>query len=595
MKHAAFQEKISQKNGARPRELAVDPLKGAPKHKGCRQPFWVLNGKPCHRDTTDAVKISCGKCFPCVMVKKQMLIGRLAGQAVSSDHTIFVTLTYRDNADGSTPYNATALIKDDVELFKRTMRNRYGTFEYLIAGEYGERKRRAHWHGLLYFTKALRVPNWFELPPIVEWEYKMAKMRYRLAPKGSTVEHCGKLVDATGSFPVKIGGNTYTVFPPSRSGNPGVPARFRVLVPEWPHGHIDVCIPTSGAFGYVAKYVLKAEDAKVLHHNGASSLAPQEDEDGKRINYFTKSRRLGLDYIKSVGVDHALQGHQPKDSLYRVGDIKYKNGPKKGKYVPFTMTRAQRREYIRAFLRETARQLVAGKKKEFEPQTEFLLNFIDRDTDGDPTFGAHRFSIALAARFTSTSVRSRLNAAVTAKKVSELEPEERRHQSFPFASKQYDDISAKFFRDGVIEIEEKGDIDVFPWLLSLNGPDLERQFDALPFYVSPAARSDIANHGRALLADFKANAPVTERRVREDVEANLKRLARFNRQSVDKVVSEWTAAVCPLPADYGGDIPPRAYGLPVFWRGGDFTPTDKERFPLWCFFLKEAHALGHGP
>lgn len=537
-----------------------------------------------------------------------MLIGRLAAQWASSKYTRFVTLTYRDNDDGSTPYNATELIRSDAELFRKRMKNNFDPFQYLIVGEYGERKGRAHWHGLLYFEENSNFPLWFLVPDYVDWSYKMAKMRYQIAPAGSTVKHGDTIVDAAGSFPVTVThgdkSQTFTVFPPSRTSKSG-PPRFRVLVPEWPHGHMDICIPNSGAFAYVAKYVLKSEDAKVLNHNGSTSLAPQEDEDGKRINYFLRSRNLGMDFIRSEGKRSAAKGIEPKDSTYRVSGIKYQRGPKAGKYKQFIMTRAQRREYLRAYLREFARLLIAGKRKSFEAKGEFLQAFLNADAAADPVFAAQQFSTALASRFTFQSARSRVQIALGQQKIAALPPAERdtlRDASVPLAVRRFflpvvGQIVATVYRDATFDLREVGPAGdgVFPWLLSRLG-HVERQFDALPFRVPPQTRSEILGLVDDALASFEAAGLSAVPRALEECRNGFSGALEANRKACDAVTGRWGAPPVPLPTHLGGDIPPRSYGLPDQWSKADFTPADEKQFPLWCFFMKEAMAsVGGSP
>ena len=63
-----------------------------------------------------------------------------------------VTLTYKGDVPGSV-----TLLTADVQKFVRSLRKAGHKVRYMIAGEYGERKGRAHWHAVLFFKG--KVPS----------------------------------------------------------------------------------------------------------------------------------------------------------------------------------------------------------------------------------------------------------------------------------------------------------------------------------------------------------------------------------------------------------------------------------------------------
>lgn len=97
------------------------------------------------------LKVACGSCLGCRLARSAEWAVRLQHEyAVSSFDTepFFLTLTY-DQAhlpsDGSLHY-------DHVQLFMKNLRDAYpkATLRYYVAGEYGEKFRRPHWHMILY-------------------------------------------------------------------------------------------------------------------------------------------------------------------------------------------------------------------------------------------------------------------------------------------------------------------------------------------------------------------------------------------------------------------------------------------------------------
>lgn len=70
-----------------------------------------------------------------------------------------MTLTYGRDKDGVDRHErATVLTYSDVQIWLKRLRNDGYPARYIIAGEYGTRKGRAHWHGVIFWQK--------KIPPI---------------------------------------------------------------------------------------------------------------------------------------------------------------------------------------------------------------------------------------------------------------------------------------------------------------------------------------------------------------------------------------------------------------------------------------------
>jgi hypothetical protein len=111
----------------------------------------------------DGTEVACRKCKLCNRNRVNDLVGRCIAESRYSKKTYAVTLTYANDAG----VNAVTLVYKDVQDFLKRLRKRYDV-RYIVAGEYGTAKGRAHWHIILFFKD--------EYPEIkenvrVDWEY----------------------------------------------------------------------------------------------------------------------------------------------------------------------------------------------------------------------------------------------------------------------------------------------------------------------------------------------------------------------------------------------------------------------------------------
>lgn len=103
------------------------------------------------------IPVPCGHCSACLRNRMNEWISRLRCEKLVHDCGSFVTLTYKDNPGD--------LFKRDVQLFLKRLRNASRDFgvpdfklRYFVAGEFGSKKGRPHWHGLLFGLDALSSP-----------------------------------------------------------------------------------------------------------------------------------------------------------------------------------------------------------------------------------------------------------------------------------------------------------------------------------------------------------------------------------------------------------------------------------------------------
>jgi hypothetical protein len=132
--------------------------------------------------------VACGSCSWCRSNRQNDFVGRCLAEQKMSQNTLALTLTYR-----GTGVDTVTLFYVDVQQMLKHLRNDGYSVRYICAGEYGEKKGRAHWHIVLFF-------------------------------KGSA---------------------------------PELPLASRVIWKYWPHGHVYAQHPDASGFKYLMKYTLK--------------------------------------------------------------------------------------------------------------------------------------------------------------------------------------------------------------------------------------------------------------------------------------------------------------------------------------------------
>lgn len=108
-------------------------------------------------------RVKCGQCRICIANRIKDLVGRCLAEQAHATNCFAVTLTYADN-----PIGSVVLQYRDVQLMLKRLRADGYSVRYLCAGEYGERKGRAHWHCALFFRGAIPL---VEQDRRVNWKY----------------------------------------------------------------------------------------------------------------------------------------------------------------------------------------------------------------------------------------------------------------------------------------------------------------------------------------------------------------------------------------------------------------------------------------
>lgn len=97
--------------------------------------------------------VGCGKCQPCCINKRRVIVARLMLEARDHPASFFCTLTYdKEHLPDGDKFPGGNLRPTDLQLFLKLLRRRYsaGKVRYYARGEYGDRTGRAHYHIILY-------------------------------------------------------------------------------------------------------------------------------------------------------------------------------------------------------------------------------------------------------------------------------------------------------------------------------------------------------------------------------------------------------------------------------------------------------------
>lgn len=169
--------------------------------------IWVERGP-----NWEQLPVPCKSCWRCKQNRVNDYVARSMAEASTSKFTCCVSMTYADRSDLADK----VLHPRHFQLFMKLLRRAGHKVRYLVSGEYGELKGRAHFHALLFFT---HIEN-----------------------RGQTAFYNeGHIEDPETSAPF------------SRE----IPHKRTVHVREWPHGHIKCdWTATEQAARYVCKYLL---------------------------------------------------------------------------------------------------------------------------------------------------------------------------------------------------------------------------------------------------------------------------------------------------------------------------------------------------
>lgn len=106
------------------------------------------------------ISVPCGKCSSCLANKRSEWVFRLKQEYLSSDFSLFVTLTYDDE---HLPLDL-SVSKKDIQLFLKRLRKKYPSrdIRYFVVAEYGDHTFRPHYHGLFFFKQKYEINSVYQ-------------------------------------------------------------------------------------------------------------------------------------------------------------------------------------------------------------------------------------------------------------------------------------------------------------------------------------------------------------------------------------------------------------------------------------------------
>lgn len=102
--------------------------------------------------------VACRECWQCRQRKIDDYVGRCIAESKTAKKTHAFTLTYGTDEEGSADHiRARILTYSDFQKLMKKLRSAGYPARYFVVGEYGGKKGRAHWHGLIFWQD--KVPE----------------------------------------------------------------------------------------------------------------------------------------------------------------------------------------------------------------------------------------------------------------------------------------------------------------------------------------------------------------------------------------------------------------------------------------------------
>lgn len=110
------------------------------------------------------IKLPCGRCVGCKLEHSRQWAIRCQHESQLHLQNSYITLTFSNEAlharDPEHAHRAQSLNHNDWQLFAKRLRKKCGPFRFYMAGEYGEKFSRPHYHAILFgIGFADRIPD----------------------------------------------------------------------------------------------------------------------------------------------------------------------------------------------------------------------------------------------------------------------------------------------------------------------------------------------------------------------------------------------------------------------------------------------------
>lgn len=131
-----------------------------------KNPYYKLGSKGLnflHNTHESYIQVPCGQCIQCVALRQSFFLQRVQMESLRSD-LFFFTLTYDERhlphiniGDYNLPYPE---IKHVQNMFKRVRKYYHLPLSYIVVSEYGHKRHRPHFHGILAIPKQQIISNY---------------------------------------------------------------------------------------------------------------------------------------------------------------------------------------------------------------------------------------------------------------------------------------------------------------------------------------------------------------------------------------------------------------------------------------------------
>lgn len=219
---------------------------------------WVERGVAAYRQP-----VPCRRCWRCRSNRVSDYIGRALCEASVSDWTRVVTLTYADTKDGSHEIIRPQHFQNFIKLLRKIV-----SLRYMVAGEYGAMRGRAHFHAVL-----------FGKGHCLQWPLRQIFWRSNI----------------------------------------------------WPHGHMFVDDgATHRQLKYVCKYVLKDTDEAWFSLSKKPPIGAEWFREKAKVCVATETWPSSFEYLPpggDAGRPYLMSGATRRDFLAYLLDAAYEQGP----------------------------------------------------------------------------------------------------------------------------------------------------------------------------------------------------------------------------------------------------------------------------
>lgn len=271
----------------------------------CDTPFHVNNPRYPIYSNDRQVPVPCGKCPACLSRRTSVWTFRLKQHAKNANTSYFVTLTYDTRFVPITKRGYLTLEKRDVQLYFKRLRKahpeNHEPIKYYLAGEYGSKTFRPHYHIILFNADIELIHK--------AWE------------KGEV--HIGELTEASAAYTAKYINKGKII--PMHKNDDRIP-EFSLMSKKLGLNYLSEKIINYHRADIERNY-LTLEDGKKIslpryfrekiwtegeRRKQADILAQKftEIENQKQLEYYTKNQTLdGYEQQKESGIEHRINVH----------------------------------------------------------------------------------------------------------------------------------------------------------------------------------------------------------------------------------------------------------------------------------------------